>query len=223
MKYVFRKENNDVQEVIQEVNSISESTFKKNTVKIILSVVLVLIVGIASGFYILKGLNSGVKQNSFMYNILSSSGLLLSENKQVEDVISDDLASDSNFANRLTFIQEKDGCSYYYYITDEGDYLYYYSYTKDIYNYYASDSNGESINDTYNDPEEPVTYTVPDFTKMTVEEVQDNYWGPDSYVEILYVPNGNYPENAIYYQSIKAGEDIYNGNYGTIIVNKSEQ
>ena len=161
-----------------------------------------------------------------MYDILSNSGLMLSGNQEISDDLASDTdygyASDSNIANQLTFIQEKDGCSYYYYINEEGDYLYYYSYSKDIYNYYASDSNGNYINETYNDPEEPVYSTVPDFTKMTLEEVQENYWNPDDYVEILYVPNSAYEENAIYHQTIKAGEKITNGNYGTIIVNKSE-
>lgn len=219
----IENENSSVQEVIQEVNSIEEKKVKKNIVIIILSIIIILIIGIVSGFYILKGLNNGVKQNSFMYNILSSSGLLLSENHVISDELASDTdygyASDSNIANKLTFIQEKDGCSYYYYVNDEGDYLYYYSYSKDIYNYYASDSNGSRINETYNDFEEPVYSTVPDFTKMTLEEVFDEYM---DYVSILYVPNNDYEENAIYYQTTKAGTEIVGYNYGTIIVNKSE-
>lgn len=226
MKNKVNEENN-VQEVIQEVNNIEEKKVKKNIVKIILLIVLFLGIGIISGFYILKGLNTGVKENTFMYEVLSNTGLLLSNNEvSIDEVPSDvelEYASDSNIINKLTFIQEKDGCNYYYYINEDGDYLYYYSYSKDIYNYYASDSNGDYINSTYRDPIEPFYYDVPDFTKMTVDEVKEHYLNPDETVEILYIPNSDYEENVIYYQSIEAGEKITNGDYGTIIVNKSEQ
>ena len=228
--------NNEVnnQQNVENNNLISneEKTTKKKILKTILGVIGILLIGIISGSYLLKAINSGVKENTFMYDILKSSGLLMQNEKAEELPTATDsdyeYATDSNAIAGLTFIQEKDGCKYYYYINEDGDYLYYYSYTDDIYNYYASDSNGHYINETYNDyvPSERIYVTVPDFTKIKIEDLYDYY---NFNINVLYVPNSQYAENSIYYQNVKAGEKLELDDEGftytniTILVNKAAE
>ena len=215
-----------------------EKKTKGKILKIILIVVISLIVGIVGGFYILSGINKGVKQNSFMYDVLNKSGLLLSSNEIDNNTTSATDANydtatpvDSDVFNNMTFIQEKNGIKYYYYKTSDGDNLYYYTndYSEDIFRYYASDSDGYFMDQTYMDYmfEKPKYVTVPDMSSYNFDDIKDGIDG--SYFEglkinfiVIKVPNEKYKDKEIYYQSIKSGEKLVEWGTITIIVNANE-
>lgn len=216
-------------------SNIEEKKYKGKVAKIIFLGIIVLLVGIVSGFYLLKGMNKGVKQNTFMYDVLKGSGLLI--NNESDDEGSNDndynlsTDSDSFDFNKLVFIQEKEGCKYYYYLTEEGDYLYYYSYGDYDYFYYASDSDGNMKSQTYKDYVAPTIIKVPNFTKISFEnltycedgcgEDPGNGLYKDINLNIIFEKNPNYRDGEIYYQSVKATEEYQVGSSDpiTLIIN----
>ena len=230
-------ENNVEEEIIKEEREKrEEKKAKGKALKIILIVLVSLIIGIIGGFYILSGMNKGVKQNTFMYDVLKKSGLLLSSNEVDNNTTSATDANydtatpvDSDVFNNMTFIQEKGHIKYYYYKTSEGDNLYYYTDGNDnIFYYYASDSDGHYMKETYKDYIAPELVSVPDFSKYSFDEFRMS--GPDGYcmdglevcIEPIFILNDKYEENAIYYQEQEAGSKISKYLIVRVVVNKEK-